>query len=88
MKQINNLSEQEREERLDRFNADVIDDIAIQEQNINPHDCDHTPNHLIPLRLEINPLTRRQILISKCTCCNAEIPEDYPLPYMDESMMN
>ena len=84
----NGLTADERTERLDRFNADVLDDLFIQEKSINPHDCEHTPNHLIPLRLDTNPLTHRQILISKCTHCGSEIPEDYPLPYIDESMMN
>ena len=83
----------ERLERLDRFNADVLDDIILEEQNINPHNCDHSPNHLLPLRIESHPTTNKQIIINKCMCCNAEIPEDYSIQgeeyaYMDESMIN
>lgn len=79
---MNNLSEQEREERLDRFNTDVLHDLMIKERNINPHDCEHTPNHLLPLRIETNKNNNKRILISKCTCCNGEIAEEYDLPYM------
>ena len=89
MKQI------ERLERLESFNADVLDDIIFEEQNINPHDCDHSPNHQLPLRIEFNPTTNKEIVINKCMCCNAEIPEkyetqtrDYDNEYMDESMVN
>ena len=96
MRQINKqegLDKAERLERLEQFNGDVLDDIIIEEQNINPHNCDHSPNHLLPLRIEFNPTTNKQIIINKCMCCNAEIPDDYSkrsqeYAYMDESMMN
>ena len=96
MRQINKqtgLDKTERLERLEQFNADVLDDIIIEEQNINPHNCDHSPNHLLPLRIEFDPTTNKQITINKCMCCNAEIPDDYAIQseeyaYIDESMMN
>jgi len=81
MKQI------EKEERLDRFNAEAISDL-IREFDINSHSCEHTPDKIIPIRIESDMNKCKQILISKCSCCNAEIIEEYPLPYMDESMMN
>ena len=81
------LTSEERAERLDRFNAEVMDNL-IQEINVNPHDCEHTPNHLLPLRIEANSSNTKQMLISKCTCCNAEVEEEYPLPYMDNTLMN
>ena len=92
----NNLDKQERIDRLEQFEADVLDEIILQEQNINPHDCDHTPNHLMPIRIEFNPVQNKNIVINKCMCCNAEVPEDYDngkdmdmeMQYMDESMMN
>ena len=84
----NGLTADERAERLDRFNSDVLDDLFIQEQSINPHDCEHTPNHLIPLRIEKDKSTNRKVIISKCTHCGGEIAEDYQLPYREESMMN
>ena len=90
----NDLDKQERINRLEQFEVDVLDEIITQEQNINPHDCDHTPNHLMPIRIEFNPVQNKNIIINKCMCCNAEIPEDYDngndidMQYMDESMMN
>ena len=92
----NDLDKQERIDRLEQFEADVLDEIIIQEKNINPHDCDHTPNHLMPLKIEFNPVQNKNIVINKCMCCNAEVPEDYDngndtdmeMQYMDESMMN
>ena len=96
MRQINKqegLDKAERLERLEQFNGDVLDDIIIEEQNINPHNCDHSPNHLLPLRIEFNPTTNKQIIINKCMCCNAEFPDEYSIQseeyaFMDESMMN
>ena len=96
MRQINKqegLDKAERLERLEQFNGDVLDDIIIEEQNINPHDCDHSPNQLLPLRIDFNPTTNTHVIINKCMCCNAEIPDNYAIQseeyaYMDESMMN
>ena len=96
MRQINKqegLDNAERLERLEQFNGDVLDDMIIEEQNANPHDCDHSPNHLLPLRIEFNSTTNKEIIINKCMCCNSEIPDDYSIQseeyaYMDESMLN
>ena len=84
-------------ERLERFNAKALDDIAIEEQNINPHQCDHAPNYLIPIDIEFDPVSGKQIIRQKCMCCNKEIIDEVEhykqqknniYQFMEESYMN
>ena len=86
-------------ERLERFNAKALDDIAIEEQNINPHQCDHAPNYLIPIGVSFDPITGNQIIRQKCMCCNKEIIDEvegysyksennHLYQFMEESYMN
>jgi hypothetical protein len=91
---------QELADRIERFNDKAIEDIIIEEQNINPHKCDHAPNYLIPIDTSFDPITQNQIIIQKCVCCNAEvidqvqgnntysINKNYIYQFMDESYMN
>ena len=69
-------TEQEQTDRLEHFNAKALEDIAIEEQDINPHQCDHLANYLIPIDLSFDPITGNQIIRQKCMCCNEEIIDE------------
>ena len=68
-------------ERLEKFNGKALDDIAIEEQNINPHQCDHAPNYLIPIGVSFDPVSGNQIIRQKCICCNQEIIDEVETNY-------
>ena len=75
----------------EQLGADVLDDIIIEEQNINPRDCDHSANYLLPIRIETDPIGNTQRTINRCMCCYAEIPGEHELTaytYMDTSRAN
>lgn len=55
---------------------------TIPEEDINPHQCDHEPNLLMPYDLKEFP--DKKVFIHRCMACGKEIEEIFPV---DESDM-